>query len=208
MREDPVAKALCILLYNSMKDSNLVNFSAIEPEAIMEGIEGISEEILHFFADADSYKPEWSLKKTSVDEGLFSDSEFASSFHKMAYDEYENEAIEKAELGDYRLLESLIEDRGFLRTCQARRLIVDRLQGKRKKGRPKTTVNIDTFDDILNIRARHGCSEYRAKKIWLEDNLDISEETLKHRLSEAKKDPVRALLLQHLKLRKNTGVEK
>ncbi len=97
-----------------------------------------------------------------------------------------------AEEGDQEPLAQLIEQRGCLATPEAREFVAARLRGEKKtRGSKRTLVQISSdlgiLDDVLAIRAEHGCTEYRAKLVYLNDHPDLNEDTLKTILSRAKK---------------------
>jgi hypothetical protein len=121
-----------------------------------------------------------------------SDEETLKTLLFYAEHHVEYRSLLAAEEGDQEPLARLIEQRGCLATPEARAFVAARLRGEKKtNGLKRTSGQISSdlgiLDDVLAIQDQHGCTEYRAKKHYLNDHPDFNEETLKTILSRAKK---------------------
>lgn len=201
MRNTPHAKLLCMLTYGSLVRSSKHIFSGMTLEQVEECLETLTEEIMMFFSDADSFNRDWTLSNSPDARPL------ERSIFQITFDEEETEASDKAERGDFRSLEKIIRERGYLRTSKARRLVADRILDKKKRGSPASKINIETFEAIFKIQFLQKCSEFHAKKVWLDENPNVAEETLSSRIKRAKKTETGKALMMVLNHMKQSAVQ-
>ena len=105
-------------------------------------------------------------------------------------------ALRVAEEGDVtRLVEIFLRD-GSLKTTEAQQFVAARLRGdKRKRGNKRTSAQLkadfDLFMHLQTIMQENSCTEYHARKILLEQNPKLNEETLKTRIRRLKREMLR-----------------
>lgn len=204
--DDPHSKALCILTYNVLAKNHpklfiRSPFESLSSEDIREAVEDVANEVLRFFREADSADPKWyfPLRETNSERPpLFGSSETDhAALYNITFDKRENEATDAANRGDFRELECLLLERGYLRSQKARELMVERSRtNERSRRRPGTASKEQAkiFHEVLDIMHKQLCSENKALNI-LAETMDavaddvLSENTLKDRWKKTKADP-------------------
>lgn len=203
MRDQSHMNLLCMLLYKvfTREEKNLIFRSYRQPpstEEVKETVEEAAKQILRFFVEADSVDLDWVLRDEDATQGTFFENStvFEEAIFSETYDRVERDAVEKASAdGDFRALEKIISERGYLRTKRARDLITAKIRGE-SPARSVSMIDRNAASDIIKIMMQNKCSEYRAIQIAIaidseaEKNIELNENTLKSRLRRAKKDPI------------------
>lgn len=197
LKDSPHFKAICILLFKALScaENDIISPRASGNKSFEDAkkaIEHAALQIMQFFAVADSANPDWEFGDPKAN--IESANPFTfSAIYRFTYDRQETAATDLASRGDFSALEALTEDRGYLRSKEARQLIVARLRGEKLKPKPSIT-QARVFHEITEIMMRESCSETMARKIWLEENQGKravpSENTLKDQWQKSKDDPL------------------
>ena len=174
---------LVFLLFNALVKREMLTFDDSTSKKILE----ISDEVLRFFVEADSFSDDW-VPPSQPDEPK-QIAGIKAGIASFSYNEIENNAEERAKCGDYEELASLIEKRGYLRNGSSRQLVANRLRGK---GNPRSVslVNVDTWEEVFDLAMKNRLSWSKAQTLWLEINLGVPKETLRSRLRLAEKERV------------------
>jgi hypothetical protein len=110
----------------------------------------------------------------------------AKTQYSKAVDRDEGLAVDAAKRGDFRGLENIIAERGVLRTSAARKLILDKLQGKKaKRGETKSTVNRDALTAVLQVMKARACDFQEAQALVLSEDVSIDEGNFKKQVARA-----------------------
>jgi len=195
-------RALCILIANTLSNSNV---------DLGQAIESIAGEILRFFSEADSADFNWTLDSRTVPQNA--DTSFfrkpgpcSEALYRLTYDDVESAACVAARRGNYRLLEMLISERGYLRTSEAREIVLMRMQSEKRKQLPPEQRlppkhYFEYLDQVMTLMMQHICSFKDAQRKLLDTNTNLNPETLKSDINRALKgDPgykIRIRLVEH-----------
>jgi hypothetical protein len=116
--------------------------------------------------------------------------DFANGYEFLDAHREEALALIEAEEGNREALAQLILDKGFLATHDARVLVVSILKNLpvsvRKRTVEKAAEDVAILGVINNLRNEFSCSEYVAKRKFLETHPDWNAETLKSALKRGK----------------------
>lgn len=116
--------------------------------------------------------------------------DYTDAFEYYDAHRVEVDACISAEEGDYAPLAKLIQETGELKTEEARnlaaRLVKDLPRTVRRRTIDKQAQDVAIYSAVRRIQVNEGCSEYRAKLIFLEQHVEFNEETLKTIIRRAK----------------------
>lgn len=196
LTSSPHFRAICILLFKTLSQSeNDILFSRsrkVTSDGLRAAIEHAALQVIRFFAIPDSADPDWLFGDPGDNVEEARPFTF-SAFYHFEFDHKEMIATDLASRGDFRKLEALLESRGYLRSKEARRLVVAKLRGEKLEPKP-SAKQAEIFHQITAIMVRELCSETEARKIWLTENEGkseaASENTLKYHWGKSKNDPL------------------
>lgn len=178
--KNPHFGVLCILLANTLSKGR---------PAMAEAIEDAAAEVLRFFSEADSGDRNWSagnnMQSQDADTSIFSKPGRAfESVFSLTHDGVERAACTAARQGNFQPLEALISTRGYLRTSEAREIVLARMQSSERKKLPQdqrlpSRHHLEYLDEVTNLMLKHLCSLSEARKRLIELRLDLKLDTLK-----------------------------